>query len=358
MKILILRFSSYGDVLQSLIVLNPLKKTFPKAKIHWVTRLDMKELIESNPFVEKVWSIEREKGFKALVHLTSELGKENYTHIYDAHNNLRSKFICFFLLGFLRWKVLFKRIYFIRRSSRRIQRFFLFDLKWNIFKKPTVGRKTFLRPLKAWIKEDKDLTSPLVASQKPLLPPLWIKEDTLKKTKALLSKNKITHFIAFSPSASYPLKRWPFHYWQELIHQLPKTPILILGGGKNDLFLKTLKRENKNHQTTAPLLNLVNHLSFTESLSVLKFSKLLVTNDTGLLHGAEYFNIPCIALIGPSAFGYPSEKSTKVLHLHLKCSPCSAFGQRPCKNPIFQQCLRDIRPQQVLKEIQKKVSLS
>ena len=99
MKILIIRFSSIGDLTQALSIPAFLKAANSKTEIHFVTRKDLAQLADNNPYIKKVWSLDKNTGFTGLIRLISNLRKENFTHIYDAHNNLRSFLIRALLLG-------------------------------------------------------------------------------------------------------------------------------------------------------------------------------------------------------------------------------------------------------------------
>ena len=90
MKILIIRFSSIGDLTQALSIPAFLKAASSKTEIHFVTRNDLAELVDNNPNIQKVWKLDKSSGFAGLFKLIQQLRKENFTHIYDAHNNLRS----------------------------------------------------------------------------------------------------------------------------------------------------------------------------------------------------------------------------------------------------------------------------
>ena len=116
-KFLIIRFSSFGDVTQCLSVPSAIHQKYPLAEIHWITRQDMLPLLSGHPHIQKTWAIEKKSGLKSLVRTALHLRKQNYTHIYDAHNNLRSLIISFVLR-------FFRDANFIRRSMRRWKRFF------------------------------------------------------------------------------------------------------------------------------------------------------------------------------------------------------------------------------------------
>src|SRR5882762_5437310 len=104
MKILLIRFSSFGDVLQTLSVAGRLGEAYPGAEIHWVTREEFQPLIATHPQVIKVWSVRKGAGFSELWSLAGALKAENFTHVYDAHNNLRSHILCWRLGGLGMWR--------------------------------------------------------------------------------------------------------------------------------------------------------------------------------------------------------------------------------------------------------------
>ena len=92
MKILIIRFSSLGDIVLSTPVPRLLKKKFPKSEIHIITKKDYSSIYNYNINVDKVIEFKDN-----LFEVTSNLKKENYNLIIDLHNNLRSNFIKFSL---------------------------------------------------------------------------------------------------------------------------------------------------------------------------------------------------------------------------------------------------------------------
>jgi ADP-heptose:LPS heptosyltransferase len=154
-------------------------------------------------------------------------------------------------------------------------------------------------------------------------------------------------YVALAPSAAHPLKRWPLGHWKKLIELMPETEFVVLGGPQ-DGFLQELAELDPTR-----VVNLAGKLSLRESAEVVMNSTVLVSNDTGLMHVAEQTGKPCVALMGPAPFGFPSRQSTRVMELQLRCRPCSKHGQGPCVNrDIHQKCLVEIHPQAVVAEVQ------
>lgn len=332
MKILIIRFSSFGDVLQTLSVAGRFHESWPDAEIHWVTRAEFAPLIESHPGVSRVWTLKKGDGFAALHRLGRALRAEKFTHVYDAHNNLRSHILGWMLNGTFGWRRRLRGAEFLRRSIYRWRRFLLFRFRKNLFPQPFSGQFALLEPLAAW-------GLPVEA---PPAPQLFLSQELSEKVREILPKEP---FVALAPSAAFPLKRWPLSHWHALIALFPNTRFAILGGPE-DGFLDELARVPR-------VTNLAGKLSLMESAQVIARAEALVSNDTGLMHVAEQIGKPCLALMGPAPFGFPSRPATEIMELNLPCRPCSKHGQGPCINPDFHLCLRGIAPAKVAQSLRR-----
>lgn len=340
-KILIIRFSSFGDVTQALSVPTNLAKLSPPGttspEIHWVTRLDMAPLLEGHPHIRKIWTLNRHEGLRGLFKLIRALRKERFTHIYDAHNNLRSHVIGWFLIPPLGPSRLFNPPFFLRKSQKRWNRFLLFRFRINRYERPFSGQRDLLEPLEKWG----------LSRQLPPPPQIFVPQNAQAVVEKLLQKEGFASYIALAPSAAFPLKRWPLQHFKKLIEISPMQKFVCLGGPE-DRFIQELVE-------IAPgrVLNLAGRLSLQESAAAIQLAKGLITNDTGLLHVGEQLGKRTIALMGPAPFGFPSRETTKILELQLACRPCSKHGQGPCINEKFHRCLVDITPEQVAREMAK-----
>src|SRR5690349_13978567 len=85
MKILIIRFSSIGDIVLTTPVIRCIRKQLPSAKIHYLTKKQFSSILETNPYLDKVHLL-REK-FSATI---DELKQEKFDVILDLHKNLRT----------------------------------------------------------------------------------------------------------------------------------------------------------------------------------------------------------------------------------------------------------------------------
>jgi heptosyltransferase-2 len=319
-KILIIRFSSFGDIVQAMSVLPNLESD----EVHWLTKLEFKELVGASPFVQKIWTLTKNGPITSLFKLFWQLKSEEFDVIYDAHRNIRS----FIIITLFRLFTSHKKI--ISRPKDRLKRFFLFYLRLNLLPAPFKGIHSYLFPLTE-IPREADYQNQV-----------WnFSQDLQNKVKKLIPVND---FIVMAPSAAWEMKRWPLEYWKKLILQTQKKIIIV--GGPGDHFCQELANLDP-----ARVFNLAGKLSILESCYLITLAKKIVSADTGMLHVADLLNVPGIALIGPTAFGFTTGHHIKILEVDLPCRPCTKDGRGGCSQKIYQRCMKEISPEMVLNHL-------
>lgn len=330
-EFLIIRFSSIGDIIQCMGIVSGIKKRFPDAKIDWIARKDMSSFLSMDKRIDKIWAFDKKEGLRGLLRMANELKGQHYDYIYDAHSNIRSNILKFRLRPFPG-----RSPQLVTRSKERIKRFLLFRLGINRFDWPFRGMESYRKPLKQWGITDfnSDYSD------------WYFPEEFGDKLNRLITPRTIT----LVPSANWEMKRWPVGHWKRLIELLPEYQFIILAGPA-DLFCQEI-------QATAPerVENLAGKTSLHESCYLIKQSHLVVSADTGFMHAADLFRIKTLALIGPTAFGFPSGPTVETLETNLSCRPCTKDGRGKCKQCIYQKCMVDITPEQVAKAIPRLLS--
>lgn len=315
-KILIIRFSSFGDIAQTLASAQALRKQWPGCEIHWLVRDDFAAFLKLAEGIDRIISFSRtSSNLLQTAHLIAE---QNYSHIYDAHNNLRSQ-ILIWLLRLKPWVWL--KIQFARRPKHRLRRALFFKLRLRILPQPFIGALSYLTPLKKW-------------GISPIIP-----ENNFYQLP-FRAENK----IALLPSAAWPLKRWSTEQFRELIRLMPQEKFVVLGGPDDDFCEELVQADPSRVENLAGQVNLV------LSCEVISKCKMVIGSDTGLMHVADGIGIPLVMLVGPSAFGYPFRTTSRVAELDLYCKPCSKDGRNACVNPEYQKCLKSLAPQMVLNQ--------
>ena len=335
-KVLVIRFSSIGDIIQCMSIIEPVKFQL-EAELHWVCRKDFSQMLSTNPNIDKIWSFDKKTGFKGLVKIISLLRKEKYDYIYDAHQNIRSTIIKV-LMGMVWYN---PKIKLAIRSKQYLRRFCFFRLKIkSALEMPFRAVKSFQKPLLKWgIDFSKQYNTD------------WqFASDVIEKGKELvgdaLENNKC---ITIVPSAAWELKRWPISYWKQLVQKMPDYLFIIIAG-PDDTFTQEIEAVAKER-----IINLSGKTSLQESFYVISKSHFVISADTGFLHAADLFKIKAIALMGPTAFGHPSGETVTVLERNeLTCRPCTKAGDTKCKLVgNYRACLLDITPDLVIKTVEE-----
>lgn len=328
-KILIIRFSSIGDIIQCMSITGGFKNAEQNVELHWVVRKDLASLIKIDPRIDKIWEFDRDLGMSGLIKLAFKLKAEGYTHVYDAHSNIRSNILKLILkpLGIGSSKL-------VTRRKNRIKRILLFKFGINKLPNPFKAFESFRSPLYKW-----GINNFYTPNNN------WVFPDDITKHCEELISGFTENTVTLVPSAAHDLKKWPVKYWQEVIQNLPNLKFIILAGPQ-DTFTEEIKNAAPDR-----VLNLAGKTSLHESFCITSKANFVLSGDTGFLHAADLFNKPGIALIGPSAFGYPSGEKMKVFEVELPCKPCSKDGSTDCKIKEIKKCLMDITPDSVVAEI-------
>lgn len=153
--------------------------------------------------------------------------------------------------------------------------------------------------------------------------------------------------VAFCPGAEYgPAKRWPEKHFAALARLLAARGYVtwLVGSPRDHAVAESIVQ-----QAAGPCINLCGKTDIAEATDLLAAARLVVTNDSGLMHVAAAVGRPVIALYGSSSpqFTPPLVADARIVTLNLECSPCF---QRSCPLGHF-KCLNDLAPERVFAEI-------
>ena len=313
MKILIIRFSSIGDIVLTTPVIRCLKNQIG-AEIHYLTKQNFRGIVASNPYVSRVWTIE-----KSVSEIIFDLKKEQFDIVIDLHKNLRScqiKFalgvrsFSFYKQNVLKWlAVNFKMnslppVHIVDRYLKTVEK---------------LGVKNDGQGLDFFIPEADEVDiSSLVANDLRLT----INDSPLK-------------FIAFVIGAAHATKRLPTVKIIEICNQI-RLPIVLLGG-KEDTSSGALI----DSESTSYVVNLCGKLNLNQSASVVRQATKVITHDTGLMHIAAAFGKDILSVWGNTIpeFGMtpylPTANSKQFEVKNLPCRPCSKIGFAACPKGHF-----------------------
>jgi ADP-heptose:LPS heptosyltransferase len=312
-KILVIRFSSIGDIVLTSPVIRCLKSQLPDSEIHFLTKHKFTQLLEFDPNISKVI------GFSGkLENLIPTLKEEQYDYIVDLHNNLRSRWIRFRL----------------RKPGASFPKLNVLKWLWVQFKVEAlppihVVDRYFLAAKALGIKNDgKGLSFFPCDCEKP-------NSDQLPEP----FQNR--PYVIFAIGGTHFTKRLPAHKWIEL-YSLLRWPVCIVGGKEDWATGATLVEAAK--KTGLPVWNACGAFSIGGSAWLIQNSVLVFSNDTGMMHIAAAFKKPIVAFWGntsPKLGMYPYETNYIDMEVaDLSCRPCSKIGFDTCPKGHF-RCMNN-----------------
>lgn len=341
MHILLVRFSSMGDVVLQTATINWLRSLLGKeARFSFVTSREFSSLLDTHPEVSHVISFDRRGGekWKDLVKKIDELdAREPIDLILDLHATLRS----------FRLKISFWTIPSLTVDKRRWERFFLTKIK-SVRIKRLFDRKIFgLEPQVERILKDFETLFLDLRAKRRTVDFRRGPHEELTSLAELPVYQLPTPYIVLAPSASFLNKRWPVGYFVELARKLlEETNLnLVVLAGPDDKFCEAF-----NEIQSERFFNLQGKTSLKESMSVLAHAKLCIGNDSGMNHIAEAYGVPCVTIFGPTdpRFGFaPHGSKSRFLSKEMFCKPCSTTGKTPCyRDRLY--CMEEISVGEVL----------
>lgn len=322
MKVLILRFSSIGDIVLTTPVIRCIKQQVPNVELHYATKASYQSILQSNPYIDKLHYLEN-----SPFELAKDLKKEQFDVIIDLHNNQRT--------------LLIKTLLNVKAYSFdkiNIQKWLLTTFKIDrLPKKHIVAR--YLQTTKALE----------VQNDHKGLDYFIDKKDEVNLSE--IDKRLNADFIAFAIGAKFKTKQMPLSKIFEVVKKI-NIPFVLLGG-KED-FEKGAKIKSEFPEKT--IINLAGKLNLNQSASLVKQAKVVLTHDTGLMHIAAAFNKKIVSVWGNTTpqFGmypYLKEEHYKIVEVNnLSCRPCSKIGYAKCPKQHF-KCMENIDTTQVVKNL-------
>ncbi|MDP3462144.1 MAG: glycosyltransferase family 9 protein [Bacteroidales bacterium] len=313
-KILIIRFSSIGDVVLISPVIRCLKMQLPDAELHVLTLKANRLLFEHNPFISRIFTPD-----PTLKKIIGTLRNENYDYIVDLHKNLRSMFV---KLSLRKHSASFPKL--------NIRKYLLVRFKINIMPDIHIVDRYFQAVKQLGVQNDGNGLDYF------LPPPDY---DLMKQVAVDFGTDNFPDgFVAVVIGAKHNTKILPVEKVAGVCEQLSLPAVLL--GGKED----AARGSQIVDMACKPIVNACGSYSLHQSAMIIKLSRAVLTNDTGLMHIAAAFRKPTVSVWGntvPDLGMYPympgdENKSVKFSVTGLSCRPCSKIGYQKCPKGHFQ----------------------
>lgn len=274
-KILVIRFSSIGDIVLTTPVIRALKTQFSggEVELHFLTKTVNRDILAANPYIDQLHTIDRK-----IAEVSARLKRERFTYVIDLHRNLRSFQI--------------KRL--LGRPCHSVDKLDLRRLLYIYF-------KINLMPSKHIVDRYMEVVRPLGVTNDMRGLDYFLRPQDMVDPAAL----PVTHrqgYIAIVIGGKHAGKLYPLPLLVQLCKQLT-LPVILLGGAGDQQ-----RGDRIVEQTGSQVFNACGKFSLNESATLVRDAQCVISNDTGLMHIASAFHKKIISLWGATVpqFGmYP-----------------------------------------------------
>jgi len=328
MKILVIRFSSIGDIVLTTPVIRTLKTQLDQAEVHYATKPGFKSLFEENPYIDKMHFLEG-----SLWSFIARLKKENFDCVVDLHHNLRT---------FLIKTTLGVKTYIFNKLNR--QKWLMVNFKINQLPNLHIVDRYLETVGQLGVRNDA-LGLDYFIPAKDEVPLEWL---------------PVTHrqgYVAYAIGAQHGTKKLPVKRMIELCDRINK-PIVLLGGKEDAatgeevalFFERSAKSVDFEKglgelEKKTVIYNACGKYNLNQSASLVQQASHVFSHDTGLMHIAAAFKKEIFSIWGSTipAFGmYPYRTKFTVLeNTKIGCRPCSKIGYKKCPKGHF-KCMNEL----------------
>lgn len=316
-RVCVIQTAFLGDAALTLPLLAKTRQSLKCAGITVVCRPDTAEIFRSCPQVDRIIVDDKRSGnfFSAFFKLVRELKSGVFDTAIIPHRSLRSALAAF-------WAGIPVRVGFHSSPGRMFLNrrvpfsWLLHDAERNL---------TLLGPF-----SDKPIAAPSagVSAMKPASPRSRV-DDRLGKYSG-------RELIGVHPGSVWQTKKWPPERYAALIRRLALergTGIVLVGGKSDETSNRKVKRLSGEN-----CLDWTGQTTLDELAALMTHLKLFVTNDSGPMHMAAAFNVPTLAIFGPTTreLGFfPYGEGHRVVEADVRCRPCGLHGGKKCPRGHF-----------------------
>jgi len=312
-------------------VLRCIRQQKPETEIHYLSKAEFAPLLHSNPNIDKLHLLQED-----LEKLIPALKAEAFDFIVDLHHNLRTARI--------------KAALEVESASfpkKNIEKWILVNLRANFMPDESIVTRYF------------DAVKPIGVNNDGGGLDYFIPELG-KISNEDIPTSHWTGYIACVIGGSYNTKKLPVEQWQKFCELVP-FPVILLGGSDDRDEGQEIAR-----QDPIKIYNSCGKFNINESAALLERSRVVISNDTGLMHIAAALKKPIVSLWGNTApelgmFPYYGSNNLKsrisplsviVERKKLWCHPCSKLGYNRCPHGHF-KCMRSLDMTEVVDTVKK-----
>jgi ADP-heptose:LPS heptosyltransferase len=323
-KILIVRFSSIGDIVLTTPVIRCVKQQ-TDLEVHFLTKAAFAATLSGNPYIDRLWTISKD-----IAELSETLLTESFDYVIDLHGNLRTRE--------LKLKLALNATLHLRPRPKSYV-FPKLNLEKFLLTRFGIDRMPDVHIVDRYLQTVRHLG---VTNDGKGLDYFIQPKDAVK----LAAENIPVSYLAFVIGAAHATKRLTEAQMTDFCRVLDH-PVVLLGGPDEQAIGERIAAVG-NH-----IINACGRFSLGGSADLVRQATIVVTHETGLMHVAAAFRKPIVSIWGntvPALGMYPYlpgqetlEKQRRQEVIGLSCRPCSKIGYQQCPRGHF-RCIKDQDP--------------
>ena len=334
-KILVRSPNWIGDTVMMIPSLMALKATFPYAQITVLAKPWVIPLLENHPSVDKIMIYTKNESvftsLKEVIRIIRWLKTERFDMAILFQNAFEAAFLAY--IGKVSYRV----------GYTTDGRGFLLTHKVKKDRHILCGHQIeyFLNLIEAM-----DLR---IEERKPIL---YVNDADIRSGSSMLSAFGVENdsfVLGINPGAEYgSAKRWPEERFATIGEWATKrwNARVVIFGSPSEIEIAG-KVAHLMH--SAKPVNLCGKTTLGQAMALIKRCNFYLTNDSGLMHIAAAFNIPLVAVFGPTdhIVTSPVSKNARIVRHNVDCSPCL---KEVC--PSDHSCMLSIEPEEVWRQME------
>ncbi|MFC1559391.1 glycosyltransferase family 9 protein [Gemmatimonadota bacterium] len=329
-RILVIRFSSLGDVVLADPVFRALKRRLPESSITFLTKSEYAGIHRSNPDVDEIR--EFDPATRSLSSLIQMVRSSGFSEIIDLHGSLRSRLITLAggtLTRRFRQERFKRSLMVLRPPFKRIRPI-----------TPVIDRYLIAAG------SDESSNGHVAEEGVPVVHLTSGEIETGRAWRWNVMSGHEGRLIVLLPGAKHAPKEWPLFHFAELARLIElggDTPVVVVPPDNRELG-SVLQDMEESVILAEPVPDIM------ELASLLATADGVVANDSGPMHLSAALGTPTVGLFGPTSpdLGF-TPRGNRVTHIYrgVSCSPCSKHGQRVCWKRE-RHCMLDMTPRDIM----------
>ncbi len=380
-RILIIKPSSFGDVIHALPVLNGLRQRYPQARISWMVAHSCAGLLDGHPALDEVIRFDRKRYGRLgrdvsasieFLRFVEAFRTRQFELVVDLQGLFRSGFLAMASgartrVGFanareLGWMFYSHRVDVPDPEMHAVDRNYLFGRLLGFADVPVLfnlpvdaeARRSMCRLLaehglhveEGEQGEERGKGFPGEEDRGKGFPRERREEDC---GKGLPLERSVEPYLVVGPGTRWETKQWPAEHFAAAIAQIGERtglPVVLTGMPE-----ERSVAEQVQTRAGGRIINLAGQTSLAEMIALIAGARAVLMHDSGPMHLATALNIPTVAIYGPTSpvRTGPYGRDETVARLELPCSPCYLKKVDAC--PHAHRCMRDLSPEAVADQV-------